>query len=425
MGIRKREREVQLSYLEELHSSSKGYITRAEKILDYKQWHFQYLELIMQDNDKENIYISMNTFFSTYRRLEYLKELKALFLDVDVHKTELTKEQVLMALDSDYLGKSIPHPTFIVDSGRGLYLIWLINKVPSNALPLWNAVQKFFYNKLKELGADRMALDATRILRVPGSINSKSGTEVKILEEYDYVYDLREIQENYLPELTPKPKTDTKKKRRVSKVARIHNAYTLHYARLQDITKLCELRDWNMTGIREVTLFLYRYWSCCFLSDKEEALRQTEEFNSMFTKPLVLNSVRRHTRSAEKAYDAWATGKSNGKYKRAGYNYKNETLIEMFSITIEEQKEMKTIFGEEEYKRRKRNRDNIYQKKKYEEKLKTEGKAMKKQAVAERRAKIKDLLAQGLKQSDICTQLDISKRTYLRDRQFLKEQGLI
>ena len=38
---------------------------------------------------------------------------------------------------------------------------------------------------------------------------------------------------------------------------------------------------------------------------------------------------------------------------------------------------------------------------------------------------IKDLLAEGLKQKDICSQLDISKPTYVRDRNFLKEQGLI
>lgn len=415
MGIKKS--EIQISYLENLHSSSQGFITRAEIQKEYKQWHFQYLELVKQDNDKENIYISMNTFFSTYRRLEYLKELKALFLDIDCHKIGLTKEQVLMALDEDYIGKTIPNPTFTIDSGRGLYLIWLINKVPSKALPLWNAIQKYFYNELKDLGADRAALDATRILRVPGSINSKSGTEVRILEQYDYIYDLREIQNNYLPEL--KPKIDSKKKKRISKVTRLHNEYTLHYARLQDLAKLCELRSWDMTGIREITLFLYRYWSCCYLTDKEEALRQTEEFNSMFTKPLVLNSVKRHTRSAEKAYEAWLTGKTNGKYKRAGYNYKNETLIEMFSITPNEQRDMKTIFGVEEYRRR----DRVYQKKKYEEKLKSEGKTMKKQVVAERRAKIKDLLAEGLQRKNICSTLEIDIETYKNDIRAINRQG--
>ena len=42
-----------------------------------------------------------------------------------------------------------------------------------------------------------------------------------------------------------------------------------------------------------------------------------------------------------------------------------------------------------------------------------------------KRIKIKDLLREGLKQKDICLQLDISKDTYLRDRKYLKEQGLI
>ena len=48
-----------------------------------------------------------------------------------------------------------------------------------------------------------------------------------------------------------------------------------------------------------------------------------------------------------------------------------------------------------------------------------------KEKLSQRRAKIKDLLAQGLKRKDICLQLDISIKTYKRDISFLKEQGLI
>ncbi|MFR6553514.1 MAG: helix-turn-helix domain-containing protein [Paraclostridium sordellii] len=50
---------------------------------------------------------------------------------------------------------------------------------------------------------------------------------------------------------------------------------------------------------------------------------------------------------------------------------------------------------------------------------------MKKKKLSQRRAKIKDLLAEGLKQKDICSQLNISKDTYIRDRKYLREQGLI
>ena len=51
-----------------------------------------------------------------------------------------------------------------------------------------------------------MALDPTRVLRVLGSINSKSNTMVKILETNEYVHKLREIQEEYLPEIPKKEK---------------------------------------------------------------------------------------------------------------------------------------------------------------------------------------------------------------------------
>ena len=78
-----------------------------------------------------------------------------------------------MNLESNYFNKIIPATNYIIDSGRGLALLWNINKVPSQALPLWKAIQEYLYHQLKEFGADRQALDATRVLRVPGSINSK------------------------------------------------------------------------------------------------------------------------------------------------------------------------------------------------------------------------------------------------------------
>ena len=61
----------------------------------------------------------------------------------------------------------------------------------------------------------------------------------------------------------------------------------------------------------------------------------------------------------------------------------------------------------------------------YKKKLKLEGKVSEKEKLSQRREKIKDLLVEGLEQKDICLLLNISKRTYIRDRKYLKEQGLI
>lgn len=387
----------QLSYLDTVHSNSKGWITKAEiKKNTFNQWHYKYLELIKQDFEQENVYTSLNTFYSTYRRLEYLKELKAHFIDLDIYNTGLTKEQVLMALETDHFNQSIPRPNLIVDSGRGLYLIWLINSVPSQALPLWKAVEEYLYNDLKVYGADRKALDPTRILRIPGSINSKSKTKVKVLEEYNYVYDLREIQDNYLPELQPSPK----KKGRPKKVVFIHRERSLYYARMKDLAKLCELRGYKLKGHRELILFLYRYYLCYFLEDTEKALQDTLELNNMFIPPLRQNEATRATRSAEKVYLD----------KNKDYKYKNETLIELLEITEEEQRFMTTIISNKEYKRR----NNEYNKNKYQEQLKSDGKLTKKEQINIQRQKIKALLEQGFKQKDISKQLNIPSRTIER-----------
>ena len=397
-----------VEYIDKVHGNSKGWITRS--CIDengYSQWHYKYKELKETDLTGENIYITLNTFYKPCRRLEYIKELNALFIDLDCYKTKFTKEQIIMNLEANYFNKKIPTTNYILDSGRGLGLLWLINKVPSQALPLWKAIEEYLYNQLKEFGADRQALDATRILRVPGSINSKSKTVVSIIDEYDYIYDLREIQKEFLPELKPKEK----RKGRPKKINYVYRERSLYYARIHDITKLCELREYDLRGHREIILFLYRYYLCSFTEDTKKALEDVLELNSMFISPLKENEVIRATRSAEKCYLD----------KNKEYKYKNETLIDLLEITEYEETQMSTIISKGEYKRR----DRVYQKNKYQRKLKSEGKISEKEKLSQRRAKIKDLLAEGLKQKDICSQLNISKDTYIRDRKYLREQGLI
>ena len=407
-----------VKYINIIHGDSKGWITKA-KICDkeYKQWHYKYKDLIELKFDEDNVYITLNTFYKTYRRIECIKELNVLFIDLDTYKTDFTKEQILINLNENHFKQSMPIPNFIIDSGRGLYLIWLIKKVPSMALPLWKAVEEYFYKTLKEFGADRQALDATRILRVPGSFNSKTHTEVKIIDNYDYLYELREIQSEYMPELSEKAPV---RRGRPKKVKYIFRERSLYYARIMDIIKLCELREYDLKGHRELILFLYRYYLCYFTEDVEKALYDTLELNSMFKQPLAEKEVTRATKSAETVF----------KKENKDYKYKNETLINLLEISDEEQKEMITIIDDEEYKRRKRLRNKkLYNsekaKEKYKDKLIKNGEITKEEKISLRREKIKDLLAKGLKQKEIYALLNISKRTCISDIKFLREQGLI
>ena len=151
-----------------------------------------------------------------------------------------------------------------------------------------------------------------------------------------------------------------------------------------------------------------------YLFDKDNSNRTVSRKISTlksFYKYLKENDVIRATRSAEKCYLD----------KNKEYKYKNDTLIELLEITEYEETKMSTIISKNEYKRR----NNEYNKKKYQEKLKEEGKLSKKEEVNVRREKIKDLLAEGLSQKEIYSLLKISKRTCVNDVKFLKEQGLI
>lgn len=117
------------------------------------------------------------------------------------------------------------------------------------------------------------------ILIVVGSVNSKTETRVQILDKYDYIYKLRKIEYEYLLEFEP---NKSKKKGRSSKVVFVHRQRSLYYACIQDITKLCELRDYDVKGQRELTLFLYRYYLCSFYDYTDKSLNDILELNSQY-----------------------------------------------------------------------------------------------------------------------------------------------
>ncbi|HBF6471971.1 TPA: DNA-binding response regulator [Clostridioides difficile] len=381
-----------INNLEVIHSKSKGYITLASKNEQkFTQWHYKineledrYSELI---DKKVNVYISHNTFYKPQRRIENIKELNAIFIDIDCYNTDYTKEAVKFFIEKDLNG-IIPNPTMLVDSGRGLYYVLKLEPVPSKALPLWYAIQRYIYNQLKEFGADAKALDPTRVLRATGTINSKTQTEVEIIDYDGYTYTLKEIQENYLPELKEKKK---KSKGRPKKVVSLFNEYSLYHARLNDLIKICELRSYDMEGCREVTLFLYRYFTCCFMEDEVQALECTLELNKCFVKPLRDNEVVKHTKSAETAY----------KVKK--YKFKNSTLIDLLGITEEEQKYLKSIIGTNE----KYIRKNI---KRNENRRNENGLTSREQEKQDRIYKILELKSKGLNQSEIARNIGISRQ---------------
>lgn len=342
------------------HEGADGYITLAKKENGrFIQHHYKPEQLAEQLSNYmgEDIYYSQQTFYRPQRRIENIRQLRSLYIDLDCYTLNLKPEWVLGKLELEYFRQSIPEPNAVIHSGRGLVLIWLIEPAPYKALPLWNAIQKYLLEQLKDIGGDPKATDAARVFRVAGSRNSKNGAAVHVDYRHGYRYNLRDIQYDYLPELTPKPKNEPKKSGRKKKVLQLFNIYSLNHARILDITKLVELRDYEVTGYREVICFLYRYWMCCFCDDTEDAYRQTVELNSTFRNPLDEKELRSATKSAEKAYEAKSNKVANEEairrgYPGAGYNISNAKLIRWLDITQDEMVHLKTIINPAEKRRR-------------------------------------------------------------------------
>jgi hypothetical protein len=347
------------------HYEASGWITLAKKERDgtWKQYHYQPKQVASELSVwlGENVYFSQNTFYKPQRRIENLRQLRALYVDVDCYHLNYDPHWVVGKLNLEVFQQSVPVPNFIIYSGRGIVCIWLIEPVPYQALPLWKAVQNYFYKQLEYVGADKKSIDSTRVFRVSGSINSKNGKEVVMEYRHDYRYSLRDLQAEYLPELVPK---QPKKTGRKPKIIRLHNIQNLHYARLLDLVKIAELRHYDLQGYREYICFLYRYWSCCLTDDLDDSLQQMLEFNREFKEPLPENEVIKATRSAERAWQAKSDEKANEEaiakgYPGAGYNLKNATIIEWLNITPEEQIHLRTIIDANEKRRRKRERDKL------------------------------------------------------------------
>lgn len=391
---------------------------------------------ILNSKDKEDLFISLNPFRTMKSgSRSNLFCINAIAVDVDYKKKRIFKDlepfQAIKLLEDDFFGQRIPIPTYI-EYGNQIRLIYCIEtcyipKRRDNVLILARRISEVFAEELKDFGAEKQNIES--YIRVPNSINSKNGATIKIFKyENSIRYTLRELQELWLEEL---PNWAKRKKGRVkanNKVVKLHNVFALNSNRLRDLEKIQEwLNEIGQTDLRVRMNFLYRNFTLVLIKYQngkltEEDFKYAEErmlkFNSKFIEPCRPHVIARNTRNVNTNQ----------------YLYKNETLVNYLELSWEkcEELELQSIYkpktreewDRDYYKRNSKTKINK-SKEQYKNSLKAKGKLTKKEEVSQRRAKIKDLLDEGLKQKDICLRLGITKLTYIRDRKILKEQGLI
>lgn len=373
-----------------------------------------------------------------------MSKLNALIIDLDYYTIpeyrELKSFQIieLLKMDIYYL-----EPSFYIDSGRGLYLIWLLEDTyaTQKSKKFWKQIEKTLIQIFSEFGADKKVSDVARVLRLVGSKNSKTGEIVKIIQpKSDYNRDKFDIRRYELHEMADfvwgirdiyEKNKKVKKGKQIKKVIQLKNTYTLNYSRCRDLEKLVELRiNKKEEGWRENLLFLYRLNLLYCGLEAKTALDMTLSLNKKFGIPLEMEEIINATENAEGIASVYHRLKENYKdtyntnlnqylYNGGAYIYSNKTIIEELKISEEEQAHLLTIIDANEKKNRRYKRNKIYyeenknfilkkEKVTYNENLKIKGKLTREEKNEIKRAEIKDLLSKGLTQREIAKEINMS-----------------
>ena len=325
-------------------------------------------------------YMSQATFFRPNRRLVNLWHLPLCFVDLDTYKTaygKLHEEPLSLAVRQRLADVGIPPASLVIHSGRGVYLKWLLKSpLPQAALPRWNAVQRELVSRLAEFGSDPKARDASRVLRLVSTCNTKQPDpelrKVRVLwvEEADgepLLHDFERLADAVLPFTRKEAAADADKppvrviqfKRggEPEQQARRFSFETLHWDRVTDMRKLRELRVRIAKGGRETFVFLmlnelaqsgqvnahnFQYETVALARECESFVKDSDWSRSTFS--TLYRRVKEHM--------AGQYGRGQGLYK-----YQNQTLIEQLEITPDEERHMKTLISTTEKYRRRNEKD--------------------------------------------------------------------
>ena len=397
-----------------VHPQNDGYVTVATKSAAGKWTEKSYpsgvwMQKLVRHKDL-SCYVSVNSFFIPKRNNSNARQINAFYVDLDYYKEYLSQEDVLAAIDFLVETERLPEPTMIIDSGRGLYAIWLIESVPAKfktVQKLYSYIEKYLIDVLKDYGSDPQASDVARVLKVPSTYHHVTGKMVKVLSYNEKHYTMRFMQQWFNDsEMTD---YDAKKinKRKVSKQSKkgqlkqLYNLYSLAVARGNDLTKLCEMRCYEMSGHRNTLLHIFAYQMFLVHNNYHIVRSKVAELNDKLKNPIPTPDLIAIVKTCLGAYE------DHREDITKGYNYRNDTIIKKLAITLDEQRQLKTIIGKDEKYNRNNNRRKALRRE--------NGLTARERAKMDVKDKVQELKEKGLKQSEIVEKLGISLSTVKRN----------
>lgn len=392
LGISKNEvtkilREYQERYLVAKESDL---YDRLYPIEEFKQW-------CTQLRGETDVYFSLNSFYRKKKLASEVRHINAFCLDFDFYKLKRYETYEPAAFYEVIRRHLELTPTAVVDSGRGLYVIYAFQHCSYHMDRLYHSVMKHFLKKFEKYGMDPRALNTTQVIRLPGTINSRTGRTVQVLESNDTAYTLQQLAKQlpWSKEKISVHKKEGKKKRKVDWDLSKRRPYFDGY--FKDFKTLIALRNRKREyeGYRETLLWIAREKATWLGYTIDESVQLANKLNEQFHHPLTAEQVEKQCRPSS---------------NRAGCNI--DTIIDRLQITAEEQQHMKVL-------KRRSLKKAAYAKRK--RKILLLNRTEKQQKVLERRTRVCELKnVQHLSNARIAEILGVHRSTITKDLKYIQ-----
>lgn len=247
-------------------------------------------------NNSEDCYFTVNSFWNTKKQSIDVRHLNCFVLDFDFYN--ITKYKELQPIDfyNNVLKKKLLFkPTAVVDSGRGLYVLYAFKHCSYHLSKLYKSITKAFLKKYERYGLDAKAMNITQVIRIPGTFNTHSFRDVEILEFNDTNYCIQDFT-SILPHTTEEVKKY--RKDRIKGKLKISNSKQKKNDRfrlfLEDLKKLIQLRNGKKyyEGYREYLIYILQEWAFWSGYKEDEAIDTALKVNQLFHQPLSEHEVK-------------------------------------------------------------------------------------------------------------------------------------
>jgi len=199
-----------VSLIRVLHRNEESFVAFSHSVQSafedantWQPWKYVRVSDLGKTSGAIRSHLALDSYFSIHgfrrfgtRKTRDVSALNAAVVDLDFYRTPAspTWQEVVHLIEESVDVDAFPQPSILVRSGRGAWILWLLiaeNDLtrapagpPSNQdflRDINRRLASMAAKSLPQLGVDPACTDLSRSLRVPGSVNSHSGTTVHFL----------------------------------------------------------------------------------------------------------------------------------------------------------------------------------------------------------------------------------------------------